>query len=824
MARRTSPRERLFHAGRVLALALIYVLLGKIGPALIPMPGFASLVWPNSGICLAALVLGGYKLWPGVAIGALVTEIWLGAPPLIALAIAAGNTLEAVVGTFALRQIPGFQPSLERLTDVLGLTLLGGMASSTIGATVGTLGLALAGHAPTPLLQTWLVWWAGDLMGILVVAPLVLSWAAGPRPSPRPAELAEVAALGIVLVGGAWLMFGLSRTTPWVQLFRPHVLFLPLLWATLRFGVRGAATGIFVIAVASVWGTSTGRGSFARGDLLRDFGVLQAFLFTAALAKLILGAVVSERALAQQSLIESEERQRLAIEGAHLGMWCWDLKTDKLVWSPQCCHLHAIAPVDHLTFERFLETLHPDDRPSINRTIEGAIAGGAEHRTEYRVLLPDGDVRWISVLGRVLRDDAGVPDRMVGVALDITDQKRAEQARADLLVHEQTARADAQAATLAKDEFLAMLSHELRTPLQSILGWTQMLRDRPHDPATLRKGLATIDRSGKAQAQLIEDLLDVSRIVAGKLRLEHVRVDLVDVAAAAIELVRSAAEAKSIEIETTSEDVIGEVLGDPDRLLQVVSNLLCNAVKFTPQGGRVHVAIERRGTTARLVVEDTGAGISPEFLPYVFDRFRQAESATRRVHGGMGLGLAIVRHLVELHGGTVTAESPGEGRGARFTVMLPLISVVRSAITLDRRRIKKGAPSAPVPLDGVRVLVVDDDLDACELLETALQETGASVRAVHSVRAALEELESFHPDLLLSDIGMPEEDGYSLIRQVRARESATGGHVPAVALTAFASQPDREQALALGFEEHLAKPTSPSELSRMVARLVKRAA
>jgi PAS domain S-box-containing protein len=824
MARPAFSREVLAQAGRVLALASLYVLLGRIGPALIPMPGLASLVRPNSGVSLAALVLGGYRLWPGVAIGALVTEIWLGAEPVVALAIAAGNTLEALVGSFALQHIPGFHRSLDRLTDVLGLALLGGMASSTIGATMGTLSLALRAHVPSPLLQTWLVWWAGDLMGILIITPLVLSWACGPRPSVRAGDLAEVAALGIVLVGGAALMFCLPRTTHLVLLFRPHVLFLPLLWATLRFGVRGAATGIFVIAVAGVWGTYTGRGFFARGDLLQDFSFLQVFLFTAALANLIVGAVVSERALAQQSLRESEERQRLGIEAAHLGMWCWDLKTGKLMWSPQCCSLHGIGAEEPVTYERFLTTLHPDDRERLNGAVEGTIAHRSEHRAEYRVIVPGGDVRWISVLGRVLLDERSEPDRMLGVALDITDQKQAEQARADLLLREQSARADAQAATRAKDEFLAVLSHELRTPLQSILGWTQMLQGRPADERTLQKGLATIDRNGRAQAQLVEDLLDVSRIVAGKLRLEHVRVDLADVVASTIEAARSAADAKSIQIDATTEDVVGEVLGDPGRLQQVVSNLLSNAVKFTPRGGHIDVRVERQGITARIIVKDDGLGISPEFLPQVFDRFRQAEGTTRRSHGGLGLGLAIVRHLVELHGGTVKAESPGEGRGATFTVTLPLISVVRSAITLDRRQARKNAFKAPVTLDGVRVLVVDDDPDACELLEAALHDSGADVHTVQSARAALEELESFHPDLLLSDLGMPEEDGYALIRRVRARESTRGGHLPAVALSAFASQSDRAQALALGFEEHLAKPTSPSELATTVARLLGRAA
>jgi CheY-like chemotaxis protein/two-component sensor histidine kinase len=328
----------------------------------------------------------------------------------------------------------------------------------------------------------------------------------------------------------------------------------------------------------------------------------------------------------------------------------------------------------------------------------------------------------------------------------------------------------------------------------------------------------------KLQTQLIEDLLDVSRIVAGKLRLVHERVDLANVVASAIESAKVAADAKSIRIDAVIEHVVGDVLGDPDRLQQVVSNLLVNAVKFTPSGGSIRVRLSREGTEARIIVEDTGRGISAELLPHVFDRFRQAESTTERAHGGLGLGLAIVRHLVELHGGTVNAESPGEGRGATMTVKLPVAAGEPQASAARRR---KNAPSGsidPVVLEEMRVLVVDDDPDACELLEMALHESGADVHAVHSARAAIEAIASFRPHVLMSDIGMPDEDGYALIRQVRAREAAEGGHVPAVALSAFASQADREQALALGFEVHLAKPVSPGDLVRTVARLVGRGA
>ena len=823
MARRASPRAQLAFSGRALLLAAIYFALGRVGPALTPMSGFATLVWPASGVALAALLLFGYGLWPGIALGALATEMALGAPPLVAMGIAAGNTLQAALGAFALRRIPWFQPSLQRLKDVLALALLAAMVSPILGATVGTACLALGQGVPFPFAQTWIMWWSGDLIGILVIAPLVLTWARGPRPSARSKDAAWAALLGGVLWGGSTLLFSPEPMTPWLHILRPYVLFLPLLWASLNYGVLGAATGMLLVAIPALRGTYAGHGIFAHAGLIESLGALHVFLFTASLASLVLGAVVSERQRSQESLSRTEEQQRLALEAAQLGMWCWSRATGALLWTPRCRDIHGLGREEELTQDRFLTTLYPADRVRVEGAIRRSFEERADYRVEYRVVWPDRSVHWVSVLGKAFFDEGGAPQRMMGVALDVTAQQEAEISRAALLERERAARAEAQAATRAKDEFLAVVSHELRTPLQSMLGWTQMLLDRPTDERTLRKGLKTIDRNVKTQAQLIEDLLDVSRIVAGKLSLERVRVDLAEVVASAVESARGAADARAIQLNATIASLHGEVVGDPGRLEQVLSNLISNAVKFTPHGGRVDVRIARDGPSARIIVEDSGIGIAPEFVSQVFDRFRQAESTTRRAHGGLGLGLSIVRHIVEMHGGAVKAESPGVGRGATFTVTLPLISSACHAVRSDRLKSKSRSTAAPVELNGVRVLVVDDDPDARELLESALHESGADVRAVPSVRAALVELPRFLPDLILSDIGMPEEDGYALIRQVRARERAEGGHVPAVALTAFASQADREQALALGFEEHLTKPTSPAELARTVARLVGKA-
>jgi signal transduction histidine kinase/ActR/RegA family two-component response regulator len=383
--------------------------------------------------------------------------------------------------------------------------------------------------------------------------------------------------------------------------------------------------------------------------------------------------------------------------------------------------------------------------------------------------------------------------------------------------NEREARRQAEEANRLKDEFLATLSHELRTPLNAILGWAQMLRSGRLDEATTERAVETIERNAKAQAQLIADILDVSRIITGKLRLELGPVELPHVIEAALDSVRPAADAKEIHLAVRLDPQLPPLLGDANRLQQVVWNLLSNAIKFTPRGGRVEVELRQSGPGVEVRVSDTGIGIRPDFLPYVFDRFRQAESSTTRAHGGLGLGLSIVRHLVELHGGTVAVESPGEGQGTTFIVHLPVRS---AALAVDRRQ-SHPAWSAP-PLDGLHVLVLEDEADTRELVTLTLTQGGAQVTAVPSAAEALAALDRSLPDVLVSDIGVPGEDGYSLLRKLRAREPARGGLVPAVALTAYARTEDRLQAFTAGFQMHLAKPVDPAELVAVVASLAGR--
>ncbi len=411
-----------------------------------------------------------------------------------------------------------------------------------------------------------------------------------------------------------------------------------------------------------------------------------------------------------------------------------------------------------------------------------------------------------------------VDGRVIGaskILRDITDLRRLTREREEMLRNEQAARLEAERVSRVKDEFLATVSHELRTPLSAILGWAQLLRDASLPPEQGRRGLETIERNARLQGQLIEDLLDMSSIITGKIRLDIQTVDLPAVIAQAVETVRPAAEAKGLRLNVVLDPKAGPVLGDPNRLQQVMWNLLANAVKFSRRGGRTQVFLQRVESHVEIEVSDDGEGIAGDFLPHLFDRFSQADASTTRHHGGLGLGLAIVRHLVELHGGTVRASSLGKGQGASFVVSLPL-----KAVRIERHEEESAAAEiSPIDLAGITVLIVDDDADARDLLQQVLQRGKARVLVASTAAEALEMLRGERPDVLVSDIGMPGEDGYQLLAKVRGLTAEEGGDTPAVALTAMARSEDRRKALMAGFQMHLAKPAEPAELLAVIASL-----
>ncbi|MBA2592763.1 MAG: response regulator [Pseudomonadota bacterium] len=557
-------------------------------------------------------------------------------------------------------------------------------------------------------------------------------------------------------------------------------------------------------------------------------------------ANAALRAAMDRSRQAEEGLKESQERLRLAMTTAQMGYHYRDFETGMAIYSDQLGGLCGLpSGSSFANYEQFLNAVHPHDRERVAETVARATREDTDYVHEYRIIRPDGTMRWLADRGRVYRDEHGERLYALGLAWDVTARREAEMEREALYAEERRLREGAEAADRAKDDFLALVSHELRTPLNAIVAWLHILETTPEpDAATLAKATAFLKRSVDQQRRLIADLLDTARITSGKLQLEVRALEPAAVAEAALEVVRSAAEARGVEIYTLIDPKAGPITGDAGRLQQVLWNLLSNAIKFTPRGGRVHLRIERVDPHVRIVVSDTGAGIDPELLPFVFDRFRQSDSSSKRRHGGLGLGLALVHYLVQLHGGSVRAESPGEGRGATFIVELPVRavrlpapSVPPAAAGLGGREVEEEAApgGAQTPsLTGVRLLVVDDQEDAREALATLLARHGAEVSAASSGSEALallaQGVESAPPHVLVCDIAMPELDGYAVIGQLRALEKEhripLSAQIPAIALTAYAQPKDRVRALRAGFQTHLAKPVDPAELIRVIASLV----
>ncbi|WP_341528176.1 ATP-binding protein [Nostoc sp. UHCC 0302] len=528
---------------------------------------------------------------------------------------------------------------------------------------------------------------------------------------------------------------------------------------------------------------------------------------------------ISDRKQVENALRENEERFRNMADNAPFMVWVTDTNGHCTFLSKSWYEFTGQTQGTGLEFG-WLHVVHPEDCNYATNTFLVANEHYEAFRLEYRLRCKDGEYRSCIDAGSPWFGVDGQFKGYIGSVIDISERKAAEAERDRLLELEQAARGEAERANRIKDEFLAVLSHELRSPLNPILGWARLLQTREFDSAGIQKAIATIERNAKLQAQLIEDLLDVSRILQGKLSLNMTPVSLIFVIEASMETVRLAAEAKDIQIHKMLDASVGKVLGDSGRLQQVIWNLLSNAVKFTPEGGKIDIQLECIDNQAQITVSDTGKGISPEFLPHVFEYFRQADSTTTRRFGGLGLGLAIVRHLVELHGGTIWAESSGEGQGAIFMLRLPLVKK-ESRPTKDINIAALNASVSTLILANIRILLVDDDVDTRDFYSFVLEQSGASVTAVESAAEVLQALAESEPDILLSDIGMPQTDGYMLMRQVRALQTQ-GKDIPAIALTAYAGEINQQQALEAGFQKHLSKPVEPEELVRTIATLVGR--
>jgi PAS domain S-box-containing protein len=541
----------------------------------------------------------------------------------------------------------------------------------------------------------------------------------------------------------------------------------------------------------------------------------------------------SADALSLRALRESKERYRTLFELAPVAVYSCDASGVIREYNRRAAELWGRSPKPGDTDERFCGSfkMHrpdgshmPHEQCPMGDVLTGKVPGVCDG--EVVVERPDGSRVIVIVNIAPLTDDQGKVIGAINCFYDVTERRNLEREREMLLANERASRMEAEAANRSKDIFLATLSHEVRTPLSAMLGWATILQKKQCTEQEVREGAEVIARNCRAQAQLLEDVLEVSRIVTGKLRLEVKPCDLASVIQAAIEVVQPAADAKQINVTAVIDPGASPSVCDDIRIQQVVWNLLSNAVKFTPKGGCVHVVLDRDESQVRISVSDNGQGIEPGLLPYVFDRFRQADSSTRRKLGGLGLGLSIVKHIVEHHGGTVEARSDGEGRGATFVVRLPIqaVRISSSPADVDLPQREEATPATQerigsnTHLNGIRVLVVDDEVDALRLIGKVLAEAGATVTIAGSVREAMVAVQKEVPHVLISDLGMPDEDGFDLIQWVRG-----GGHtaeqLPAVALTAFANKGHERSALLGGFQMHVPKPVDPDDLIALVAGL-----
>lgn len=832
---RPGARSDVLHAG---LFALAYFVGAETAYALSLGPSVGGTFWPPGGIALAALLVAPRRLWPQLLAAGFaanfVSDQLHGQTLAASLAFVIANLSEPLIGALLLQRFFTARLTFTRLAEVLALALVVVFASAPIAAAIGATGAQWWTQNPPSFLAGWRTWWVGDAVAALVLTPMVVrvlaDWRrAGAVPALR---WLEAVAFVMAVIGVTHVVFGAPPTA----IAMPFLVFPVLLWGSLRFGPIGVGGALCLIILLTVVDTAAGRGPFAAEQLSlgERLIALQIYVGVMALSFHALGALWEEhtRAAAVLRLAHSglAARYRRIVEQSPLGILA--VRSDghvrevnpawRALWGPA-----GDAAAEHRPWG------DPELKPLLRRAFGGEIVA----LPERSVSVPDGaraGERRLRGVAYPVRDEAGNVAEVVLIERDITEEVAAEQKlraanqrlrereealsqlleqmaeaqdhREQLLEAERFARGEAERASQLKEEFLATLSHELRTPLNAIVGWAHVLRKSSNE-ADLAPAVETIERNALAQAKLIDNLLDMSRIMAGKAGLTLVRAKPADIVAAAADTLRPAAGEKGVSLTIDVEAAADlSISCDAARLQQVVTNLLGNGIKFTPAGGRVEAQVAVTAQEVRLIVRDTGQGIPAEFLPAVFERFRQADGSVTRRHGGLGLGLSIARQLVEMHGGSIVAESDGPERGATFTVTLPL-SAEGAADDAEA-----GDDTQAVALTGLRVLVVDDEADARELLRRLLAERGCEVVTAGSAEDALEVLAAEPCDVLLTDIGMPGTDGYELLRLVRAANDAQ----TVIAVTAFARPEDRERALAAGFDGHLGKPVNPVRLLQLI--------
>jgi len=675
-------RSQLAPIGLSLIVAVVYFAGAELGLSLASVHENVTPVWPPTGIAIASLLIFGRRVWPGIFLGALAANLPTHIPIASAIGIAGGNTLEAVIAYSLLQRSKQWRNSFESVGEVLTFLVYAAVLAPLVSATIGSLSLYLA-DSQTEFWYLWLTWWMGDGFGALIVSPVLLSWSASRKinrdDGPEIASLFVLLIIIVLIVFAGWFP-GQVKTYPLAYLSLPC-----LLWAALRFDQRIVTSALVLMAGVALWGAKHDYGPFVQPSRNASLLLLISFVGTASLMTLVVAAIMTERrkAEAEKSKLASElEAQRRRIEDLvqHVPGVVWEAwgkpGTERQInfISSYIEKMLGYSAEEWLANPGFgLSVVHPDDRERMATETAAIYASGKGGSSRFRLLHKDAHEVWVEAHSIVVCDESG-PIGMRGVTMDITAAVKAEIERTELLERESHARQQAEEASRLKEEFLATVSHELRTPLNAVVGWSRLLRSGELDGDGTAHAVEVIERNAAAQRQIIEDLLDVSRIVTGKLRINTQPVDLLLIIHAAIDAVRPAAEAKEIKISTHIEALDSIVRADSERLQQVLWNLLANAVKFTLAGGTVDLYLAQQGALAEIRIEDSGPGVPVEFLPRIFERFSQADGSSTRKHGGLGLGLAIVRHLVELHGGTVSAANR-DGGGAVLTVRLPTLKI-----------------------------------------------------------------------------------------------------------------------------------------------------
>lgn len=673
-------RSTLPTIGLCLVVAVIYFVGAELGLSLASLHENVTPVWPPTGIAIASVLIFGPRVLPGVFLGAFAANLPTSLPVPFALGIAMGNTLEAFAAWFLLRRSKRWQNSFDSVGEVLTFVVYAAVLATLLSATVGSLSVCFAHPAEWDRFTSlWLTWWMGDGFGALIFAPLMLSWSSSRRVERE--DVPEIASLFVLLLIVSLIVFagwfpGSVKTYPLAYLCLPC-----LLWAALRFDQRIVTSSIVLITIVAIWGARHGYGPFIQPSRNVTLLLLISFVGTSSLMTLLVAAVTSERRRLGSELELHRRRVEDIVQHVPGVVWeAWgkpDAANQRIDFvSSHVENMLGYSAEEWLSTPNFwLSVVHPDDRERAATEAAAIFMSRKGGSSRFRWMHKDGREVWVEAQSIVVCDENG-PIGMRGVTLDITAAVKAEIERAELLERESHARQEAEEASRLKEEFLATVSHELRTPLNAVVGWSRLLRSGQLDADGTTHAVEVIERNAAAQRQIIEDLLDVSRIITGKLRINTQPVDLLLIIHAAIDAVRPAAEAKEIRISTHIEAPDSIVRADSERLQQVLWNLLANAVKFTPAGGTVDLYLEQHGSLAEIRIEDSGPGVPAEFLPRIFERFSQADGSSTRKHGGLGLGLAIVRHLVELHGGTVSAANR-EGGGAVLTVRLPVIMMAR---------------------------------------------------------------------------------------------------------------------------------------------------